>query len=351
MRNRVREICGSLWRNYHHFPRNVHFSITHKCNLRCEFCGQGKTVPKSADELDLDRYFDIIGQVRALKYTTVSFSGGEIFLYPHLSEILAHCRKMKVKVSMVLTNGTLLTDERLSVLSDPNIQHVGFSIDGTDSVHDRIRGVIGAYGKTIAAIGALRDIREKSGRTTPTIGVNYVVTKDTIDHIEPFLGAISGLKVDAVRFQLLTYISRENLRLHREMNYESQGQLSSYLDGFYDPFPLIDEAKLHGLFESIRSKSRQLGIKVFFSHELPPNDLVRWYNTDDIVMSKCSFVNSSLLVLPNGDVPLCDFFRKVVGNVKERKITDLWNDTTSVRFRNERKNRVFHGCERCCHLA
>ena len=134
------------------FPPSVHFAMTNRCNLSCTFCGQAKDKWRKEDELTFEQYKDLIDQVAAMKNRTVSFCGGEIYLYRDIEKVMEYCHRRKIAIEMVLTNGTLLNEQRIKALIEYNVKFVGFSIDGIRDSHDRIRGLKGAYDKTVSAI-------------------------------------------------------------------------------------------------------------------------------------------------------------------------------------------------------
>ena len=110
------------------FPPCVHFAMTNRCNLSCTFCGQAKDKWRKEDELTLEQYKGLIDQVAAMKNRTVSFSGGEIYLYRDIDKILEHCHRRRIAIDQVLTNGTLLNESRIRALIEYNVKYVGFSI-------------------------------------------------------------------------------------------------------------------------------------------------------------------------------------------------------------------------------
>ena len=87
------------------FPMSVHFAMTNRCNLSCTFCGQAKDKWHKEDELTFEQYKDLIDQVAAMKNRTVSFFGGEVFLYRDIEKVLEYCHRQKLTIEMVLTFG------------------------------------------------------------------------------------------------------------------------------------------------------------------------------------------------------------------------------------------------------
>src|SRR5215472_5995310 len=63
--------------------------------------------------------------------TVVSVSGGEPLMHPQLDEIIAHIRKRRMMAGMI-TNGYLLTAERIERLNRAGLEHMQISIDNVN---------------------------------------------------------------------------------------------------------------------------------------------------------------------------------------------------------------------------
>jgi radical SAM protein with 4Fe4S-binding SPASM domain len=82
--------------------------------------------------------------------------GGELFLRPDWFTIAERLRAQGVHL-VVFTNGTLITPELIAQLQRLQPRCVGTSLDGgCAEVHDEIRGVAGAFDKTLSAIQSLQ---------------------------------------------------------------------------------------------------------------------------------------------------------------------------------------------------
>lgn len=332
------------------FPKNIDFAVTNRCNLFCAFCGQNKKQWTKGDELNFDQYKKVLDQIASIGGRTVSFIGGEIFLHPDMSKILSYCRQKGISISMILTNGTLLNDERLQSLIDCKPGHIGFSIDGVEDVHDKVRGIKGSYLKTISAIKAVSKLKKERGLSRPTIGVNCVITSDTIDSMIPIIDELSGLNLVGLRYQFLTYISENKLKEHKErMKSLFHDYTYCYWDKFLSASTGLDAKKLVNTIKKLRKRAKEKGLKISFSHRLNNQDIDRWYNGSDEILHKCAYLKA-FLVLPNGDFPLCDFIRYPVGNVKEKSLQELWKDDVGRDFRKVVRKKLLPGCERCCQL-
>src|SRR6267154_2622068 len=106
-------------------PVLAHIIPMRRCNLACAYCNEyddvSKPVPLSTMTARLDQLAD-------LGTTVVSISGGEPLMHPELDDIVAHIRNRRMMAGMI-TNGYLLTAERIQRLNRAGLEHMQISID------------------------------------------------------------------------------------------------------------------------------------------------------------------------------------------------------------------------------
>jgi MoaA/NifB/PqqE/SkfB family radical SAM enzyme len=69
-----------------------------------------------------------LDQLAALGTTVITFSGGEPLLHPDLDRLISHVRSRGI-MAAVITNGYLLTAQRVKQLNDAGLDHMQISID------------------------------------------------------------------------------------------------------------------------------------------------------------------------------------------------------------------------------
>src|SRR5580693_1825038 len=125
-RTRVRELRGvvrGLVSTRH--PLLVHIIPTRRCNLACTYCNEFDDVSKPVDTSEMIRRIDRLGE---LGTSVVTISGGEPLLHPELDVIIARMRKNGI-LSGMITNGYLLTAERIERLNRAGLEYLQISID------------------------------------------------------------------------------------------------------------------------------------------------------------------------------------------------------------------------------
>lgn len=134
------------------------WELTLRCNLRCLHCGAtaGSARP---DELTTAEALRVADELAALPAAEVTLMGGELFLRPDWLAVAERLHRGGVGL-VIFTNGTLLNPERIVQLRGLAPRTIGISIDGgSPAAHDAIRGVPGAFTKTLAAIADLQAAR------------------------------------------------------------------------------------------------------------------------------------------------------------------------------------------------
>ncbi len=106
-------------------PIMAHIIPIRRCNLSCTYCNEYDDFSKPvATEVMLER----INRLADLGTGIITLSGGEPLLHPDLDEIIACMRRRKV-LACLITNGYLLTPDRVKRLNRAGLDHMQISID------------------------------------------------------------------------------------------------------------------------------------------------------------------------------------------------------------------------------
>jgi MoaA/NifB/PqqE/SkfB family radical SAM enzyme len=119
----IRMIAKGLASKDH--PILAHLIPIRRCNLSCAYCNEyddrSKPVP-------LDAIYERVDRLAKLGTTIITISGGEPLMHPDLDLIIARIRKHRMIAGMI-TNGYLLTGERIERLNRAGLEHLQISID------------------------------------------------------------------------------------------------------------------------------------------------------------------------------------------------------------------------------
>jgi len=116
-------IAKGLLSNKH--PVLAHLIPIRRCNLSCAYCNEfddfSKPVPTEV-------MFTRVDRLAALGTTIITLSGGEPLLHPELEKIIRRIRRHGILAGMI-TNGYLLTPQRIDWLNRAGLDHLQISID------------------------------------------------------------------------------------------------------------------------------------------------------------------------------------------------------------------------------
>src|SRR5262245_42777656 len=113
------------------------------CNLRCAHCYSSSGPGPGRRALPAEPLLAALTELRGEGYRVLSISGGEPFVYRGLRTLVVGAAAAGYRVNLV-TNGTLLTDERLAPVAS-SLSLVAVSLDGGRTAHNRLRCSATAY--------------------------------------------------------------------------------------------------------------------------------------------------------------------------------------------------------------
>src|SRR6201987_1284661 len=126
LRTRVRELkmIGKALLSTRH-PVLVHIIPMRRCNLDCGYCNEYDQVSKPVPIEEMKRRLEYLA---AMGTSIITISGGEPLMHPELEEVIRHSRQHGMIAGMI-TNGFLLSKERISSLNEAGLEHLQISID------------------------------------------------------------------------------------------------------------------------------------------------------------------------------------------------------------------------------
>ena len=106
-------------------PMMAHIIPIRRCNLSCTYCNEYDNFSKPVPLETMERRLELLGR---LKTGVVTLSGGEPLLHPDLDEVIRGIRKHATLAGLI-TNGYLLTAERVQRLNEAGLDYLQISID------------------------------------------------------------------------------------------------------------------------------------------------------------------------------------------------------------------------------
>src|SRR5271157_3082971 len=109
-------------------PVLVQIIPTRYCNLSCAYCNEYDKVSEPVPLEEMYRRIDALGR---LGTAMIGISGGEPLTHPQLDDIIRRMRKTGAIAGMI-TNGFLLSPERIERLNRAGLDHMQISIDNVE---------------------------------------------------------------------------------------------------------------------------------------------------------------------------------------------------------------------------
>lgn len=106
-------------------PVMAHIVPIRRCNLACAYCNEYDDYSKP---VPIETMKQRVDDLHRLGTTIVTISGGEPILHPDLDELISYMRSKGIITGMI-TNGYLLTADRIQRLNRAGLDHMQISID------------------------------------------------------------------------------------------------------------------------------------------------------------------------------------------------------------------------------
>lgn len=286
------------------------WEITLKCNSNCIHCGS-KAGKSRIEELNTEEALNLVRELHSCGYKGVALMGGEPLIREDWYEIAKEIKKEKMELSIV-TNGLNLA-HHIDELKNLDVDCVSLSLDGaTPKIHDYLRGINGAFKKTIQAIKILK-------KANLPVSVITTVSKINIKEIDQIKNILLDRNI-AWQIQLAIPIGRfpRELTLSREEYFALAMFIATNVKKYsYKRLPVIG-AHCFG----------------YFSRLIPNLGLEPWVG--------CQAGYSVLGIQSNGNIKGCltlpdDF---IEGNIREQSLKSIISKPDAFSY-NKRLNKQY----------
>lgn len=210
------------------FVEEVMWSVTGFCNYRCRHCfmeAPDGTLGQMSHEMAM-RIADEIAECGVLK---VSLTGGEPLVRLDLWKIIDRLVAHKIDISVLYTNGALLTDEVLDEFQTRGLKpQISISFDGL-GWHDWMRGVKGAEEEAFNAI-------KSAVRRDYIVNASVCVHKGNLPVIRETADKLTELGVKKIIFSQVSDTERwrKNAEGMEASEQEYCDGMMSMIDWFYE---------------------------------------------------------------------------------------------------------------------
>jgi len=331
-------------------PESVTLFLTHRCNLNCSMCGQSK-MTRPFDEMKIGELTKVIDEIAPFK-PSITLYGGEPFLYSDITSLVGHIKSKGLHLT-VITNGTLL-ERYAAMLVDKRVDVISVSIDGAETIHDRIRGKTGAFQEISKGVRAINENKDKHKSKKPIINIVCTISGINYRNLTDMIHVAEELKADTLNFHHLIFMDRRTALSQDGSFADKPGKISCDWQGFIvDDKTDIEPGILMEEMEKVR-RSRAPFLINFYPN-LDNDEVGAYYSAGDTGPKspnrRCLSPWMAAYIYPDGSVKPCLAFDYTAGNVREKGFLDIWSGESLERFRKMLKGeRAFPACERCTEL-
>lgn len=106
-------------------PIQAHIVPIRRCNLDCKYCNEYDDFSPPVPLETMYRRIDALGRLKTL---LITISGGEPLMHPDIEKIITRIRETGAIAGMI-TNGFLLSRQKIQALNDAGLDHLQISID------------------------------------------------------------------------------------------------------------------------------------------------------------------------------------------------------------------------------
>jgi radical SAM protein with 4Fe4S-binding SPASM domain len=243
----------------------------------------------------------------------ITLIGGEAYLRKDLPLLVRRIKQHGMLCS-IQTGGRNFSELRLTPVVTAGLDAIGVSIDGTRSVHDRLRGVPGSFDSAIELLTRARAAGLKTS-------VNTQVCTDSLSELQPLFQVLCERKVSHWQVQLTVAMG----------NAADDGHLLLQPYQILDLMPLLADLYLAGLdHDLLLVPGNNIG---YFG---PYEHLFRAYTDLKGHWSGCDAGATVLGIEADGTIKGCPSLATNVfsgGNVRDRRLQDIWVNSPQIRFR------------------
>lgn len=293
------------------YPYSVGWAITNRCNLRCVHCNMNSGDALN-NELQMDDCIKIIDKLAENKVQRITFFGGEPLIRKDFFKIANYAYNKGIFINMT-TNALMITEEMIKN-ELYKFDMVRVSLDGPNAeTHEFIRNKKGAFDETINKIKML----VKNGID---VGIVTCISHRNLKYIKEMIELLENLKIKRWFLPLLS----------------SAGRGSSISNEVLTPL------EVRQFLLDIQNLTENSSFTV--NLDIPYSILLKKQNKN--VTAACPAAISELVIFANGDVSPCCQVPVIAGNVLEKDIFDIWNN--SEIFKNFRDRSLINGkCGSC----
>lgn len=340
----VKSTIGREISSFNYKPLHILAFLTYRCTSRCQCCNIWKKKDKdSRPEMNLHHWIKAIDKLADEQIQSVEIFGGDALLRKDvIFDFIKFCDLMGIKTYFP-TNSNLIGANTAKRLVNNGLDEILFSLDGTENIHDNIRGINGSYKKVIKAVHNVANM--KNGRYYPQIVINTTISSLNYKCMPAFIDDIAYLPIDRLDLGFLSEIPNNAVDASSIFNVKPE----PFFVASNDDSHILTETQAHE-FKKIKkilfNKSKKMPFHVSLSNILlsSKRNLIQGRFPE----TTCFRAMILPTLTPYGDVIPCPFYsRYILGNINEKGLGTIWGNEPHRRFISAQKAGKIAMCRYC----
>jgi len=294
-------------------PFLVSYSITSKCNLSCRHCYSESNEMAGSDDLSTEESLKVIDNVVGWGIGLLIFDGGEPLCREDFFEVARYACDKGIR-TVIGSNGTMIDRTTARRLLSSGIQSVAISIDGVDAeTHDWFRGKGGAFEAALAGASSCR------AEGLP-FQFNMVIRKQTLSQVPEMLRLAAEYGADAAEFFDLVLAGRAKEECREQtLSPQERQEVMEWLAEAQIDCPMVIRVPACPMYPLIL-KQKQIRPQHISTEALAR---IPYYHGGCAAGTPFGY----LVVRANGDINPCMLLQVNLGNVREKSIRQIWQDS------------------------
>lgn len=302
----------------------LQFHITGNCNLKCKHCYriEGNVEPLTFENIvsvveqfkELRQVYNFIKKIKRKGH--INLTGGEPFIRSDIKEILRYLGKNNEAFTYgILSNGSFIDDEIISILKETDVSFVQLSIDGDPKTHNYLRAP-GDYDRVF-------EVAKRLERNKIRTYISFTANKNNYK----FLPQVAN----TCRKNGITKLWSD--RLVPIGNGQSISDMSISSTELYDYIKAIKKAQGNFLTKILYPKT-----------QVTMNRALQFLNSRGFIYN-CSAGDSLITVDEFGQVMPCRRMPIVCGNIFDSTLAEIYYESDV--FKDLRKREIPAECNKC----
>jgi radical SAM protein with 4Fe4S-binding SPASM domain len=285
-------------------PNAFILELTRRCNNSCGYCYNVWRAPEFAyerdcpGELSTEEVKRIIAKLQnEVPVTSIGLSGGEPMLRADLPEIMRFIRSRGIK-TLLLTNGTLLTEERVAATMVGGRYEVPL-LSHRREIHDRMVGRPGAWD---AVVEGMMNVHLAGGR----MSVVFVASRQNWEDLRATARLAMMLGADDLLYNRIN-VGAANLRLADEL--------------------FLTRAMIEQNLQTLEEIAVEHRFPVSAAVVIEPCVIdVRRFAHVQFGWCPLAGESSAFIIDPVGNVRICKHSPVILGNIRHERFQDIYRN-------------------------